>query len=316
MRRLLLTSVLVITLFTLALPQSRASAQILAAGEIIDLVNTLRTGYGLPGLVVDSILNSTAYSTAATMAANGVCAHIGGARERIAAAGFGGGATIFATENMACATSANIGWLQGVWADAEHMMPMTDPAYTHVGAGTYTGTNGVTYYVLHAAYIAGAAGTPVYVTPESTSPSVYVEPVITATPQEDGSIIHIVRYGQALSTISEWYKVSMEQIMALNGMTTSSIFVDQKLLIRLAPTITTTPTRTPTVRRPTRTPTVTPIPRTPTPTRTITPTPTKSLLDTLPKIDRQWLGLGLLIASSIGLVLVLLFSFIKPKAKK
>ena len=90
MRRLLLTSVLVITLFTLALPQSRASAQILAAGEIIDLVNTLRTGYGLPGLVVDSILNSTAYSTAATMAANGVCAHIGGARERIAAAGFGG----------------------------------------------------------------------------------------------------------------------------------------------------------------------------------------------------------------------------------
>lgn len=316
MRRIFLIALILITILTLTIPESNVSASIIAAGEMIDLVNTLRVNYGLSSLIVDPILNSTAYATAEIMAANAVCAHIGGASERIAAAGFGGGATIYATENMACATSANIDWLQSVWADYDHMLPMTDPKYTHVGAGTYTGSNGVTYYVLHAAYIAGAAGTPVYITPESTVPGPYVEPVITATPLEDGTIVHIVRYGQALSTIATWYGVSMEQIMALNGMTTTSIFVDQRLLIRLAPTITATPTRTPTMRRPTRTPTLTPIPRTATPTRTITPTPTKSLLDSLPKIDRQWAGLGLLIISAIGLALLLFFSFIRPKFKK
>lgn len=317
MRRLFLITLVVILLLAFALPRATTSAQsILTAGEMIDLVNSIRTGYGLPALIVDSILNSTAYSTAATMASNGVCAHIGGARERIAAAGFGGGATIFATENMACANSATIDWLRSVWADADHMLPMTDPAYTHVGAGTYTGSNGTTYYVLHAAYVAGGGGNIPYNTPQYTQPSTYVEPVITATPLEDGSIVHIVKYGQALETIAIWYGVTMSQIIGLNNLPDTNIYVGQKLIIRLAPTVTITPTRTATVRRPTRTPTATPLPRTTTPTRTPTPSPAPNLLAKLPKIDRQWTGLGLVIISAIGLVLVLIFSFIRKPEKK
>lgn len=324
MRRTILSLFLVIILVlpALAIPQSRVVAATVSAGELISLVNNLRSAYGLPALTEDSILDSTAYATAAQMAANGVCAHIGGARERIAAAGFGGGATIFATENMACAVSADIGWIQQVWSDSTHMMPMTDAKYTHVGAGVYTGSNGTTYYVLHAAYIYGGGSSlpggseeePAEEEPVVSEP--LVEPVFTVTPQSDGSIVHIVKYGQALSTIATWYGVTVEQIMTLNNMTSEMIYEGQPLIIRLAPTVTITPTRTITPRQPTRTPTLTPtvtrqvIPRTPTPTEEA------GFIETLPKIDRQWLGFGLLIGSAIGLLLVLYFEFIKPKWKK
>lgn len=296
------------------MPQAIASAETIAPADIISMVNALRTGYGLPALIEDSILNSTAYATAAQMAANGVCAHIGNARERIAAAGFGGGATIFATENMACAVSADINWLQSVWSDEVHMWPMTESRYTHVGAGAYTGSNGTTYYVLHAAYVAGGGA---YVEDEPGVPAEQlVEPVFTVTPQEDGSIVHTVKYGQALSTIATWYGVTIDQIMQLNNLINENIYEGQTLIIRLAPTPTITPTRTNTPRQPTRTPSLTPTPTRQVTPRTPTPTDVPGLVERLPRIDRQWLGFGLLIISAIGLALVLYFAFIKEKLKK
>ncbi len=327
MRSFLSTFLLILTLVMpiLAVPRSTASADTISPGEIISLVNNLRAANGLPALAEDATLDSTAYSTAAQMAANGVCAHIGNARERIAAAGFGGGSNIFATENMACATSGDIGWLQSVWADDVHMWPMTQERYTHVGAGAYTGGNGVTYYVLHAAYIgeggsASSGSAPAAAEAAQADTAVpsepLVEPVFTVTPQSDGSIVHVVKYGQALSTIATWYGVTIDQIKQLNNMINENIYVGQNLIIRLAPTATITPTRTVTPRQPTRTPSLTP-----TPTRQVTPstpTPTQKpgLTESLPKIDRQWLGFGLLIISAIGLMLVLYLAFIKPGLKK
>lgn len=323
MRRLFLhlPSCLLVLALLLAAPFSSASADSISAGDIISMVNGIRTGYGLPALIEDSILDSTAYATAAQMAANGVCAHIGGARERIAAAGFGGGATIFATENMACARSADLGWLQSVWSDEVHMWPMTEEKYTHVGAGVYTGSDGTTYYVLHAAYVGeGGSGSVRTPTPSSGENQVtsepWVEPVSVATPQADGSIIHVVKYGQALSTIAEWYGVTVEQIKQLNNLSSDNIYVGQTLIIRLAPTATITPTRTTTPRQPTRTPSLTPTPTHQITPGTATPTQTLSLAQTLPKIDRQWLGFGLMILSAIGLMAVLFFEFIKPGLRK
>jgi hypothetical protein len=40
------------------------------------------------------------------------------------------------------------------------------------------------------------------------------------------------------------------------------------------------------------------------------------LLESLPRIDRQWLGFGLLIISAIGLMTILFLEFIKPRLKK
>jgi len=327
MRRFLSTLLLVLTLVMpiMATPRSIASADTISAGDIISLVNNLRTGNGLPALTEDATLDSTAYSTAAQMAANGVCAHIGNARERIAAAGFGGGTAVFGTENIACASSADLEWLQSVWADEVHMWPMTQGRYTHVGAGVYTGGNGVTYYVLHAAYTgeggsassdnAPAADAAQADTAVPSEP--LVEPVVTATAQSDGSIVHIVQYGQTLSTIATWYGVTIEQIKQLNPrIVNENIYVGDSITIRLAPTATITPTRTVTPQQPTRTPSLTPTPTRQVTPSTATPTPKPGLVESLPRIDRQWLGFGLLIISAIGLMLVLFFAFIKPGFKK
>mgnify|MGYP006159781827 CR=1 FL=1 len=72
-----------------------------SAYELILAMNTLRVSYGLPALIEDPIVNAVAQSTAAIMAANNMSWHIGDVRGRIAAAGYGGGATVWATENFA-----------------------------------------------------------------------------------------------------------------------------------------------------------------------------------------------------------------------
>jgi len=298
------------------------SASTVSAAELISLVNSLRTGvYGLPALIEDPILDSTASSTAYQMAMNGGCAHLGGARERIAAAGFGGGATIFATENMACANSATIDSIRQWWADDLHMYPMVNASYTHIGAGTYTASSGVTYYVVHAAYVAGGGS---YTSSSGGSSSAvatadlsnFVQPVVTSTPNGDGDIYHTVLYGQSLYAIATWYGVTVGKIKELNGMTSDTIYEGQKLLISIKPTPTITPTRTATIPQPTRTLTATKLPPTPMPTITVTSTVAPNIGSTLKKINRQYLGLGLLVISAIGFLFVLYKAFLKPITKK
>jgi LysM repeat protein len=319
MRRKLLS--LITIAFTILLQFSfnvtLAHAEVLSAGDLIGLVNGIRTGtYGLPALIESTALYNSSMSAAMDMAANGGCAHPGGKLERIVAAGYGAMGTFFATENMACATSLSIGDLQGYWADDAHMLPMRESQYTYVGAAAYT-SGGKTYYVLHAATTVGGSGNinpnPNVNIPVATSG---FNPVLMSTPDSDGSVFHIVKNGQTLYTISVIYGVTVEQIKLLNSLTSDMIYVGQKLLIKLAPTVTITPSRTATVTRPTRTPTQTLMPATPKPTRTTTPTPKPSVSSTLPKIDRQWVGLGLIVFSAIGFFGVFYSTFLKPKNKK
>jgi LysM repeat protein len=225
---------------------------------------------------------------------------------------------------MACATSATIDWIRQAWSDDQHMYPMVNASYTHIGAGTYTASSGITYYVVHAAYVAGSSGS--YIS--STSPggssiaaatadmSNYVQPVVTATPNSDGDIYHTVLYGQSLFAIATWYGVTLEKIKQMNSLTSDSIYEGQKLLISIKPTPTVTPTRTATVPQPTRTPSATKIPPTAMPTITVTPTLKPDLSNALAKIDRQYLGLGLLVISAIGFLAVLFASFLRPLSKK
>lgn len=79
----------------------RAPVQQVSAYDLILAMNTLRVSYGLPALIEDPIVNAVAQSTAATMAANNMSWHIGDVKGRIAAAGYGGGGTVWATENFA-----------------------------------------------------------------------------------------------------------------------------------------------------------------------------------------------------------------------
>ncbi|RPI77653.1 MAG: LysM peptidoglycan-binding domain-containing protein, partial [Chloroflexi bacterium] len=91
-----------------------------------------------------------------------------------------------------------------------------------------------------------------------------------SAPEEDGSIVHVVEYGQSLYAIAEAYGVGLTELQSLNGLIGSEIYVGDTLIIRLPYTVTPTVHTTPTLK-----PTYTPRPtRTPTPTRP-SPTPTR-----------------------------------------
>lgn len=86
--------------------------------------------------------------------------------------------------------------------------------------------------------------------------------VSTAAP--DGSIIHVVKEGETLASISEAYDVSLLDLMALNGLTqTSVIYPGDRLTIHGAdrtPTLPATATNTSRPPTATRRPTYTPRP--------------------------------------------------------
>jgi murein DD-endopeptidase MepM/ murein hydrolase activator NlpD len=92
----------------------------------------------------------------------------------------------------------------------------------------------------------------------------YIYGVMTATPQFDGTVTHVVQYGQTLLTIAQAYGITVEELRTLNGFAPdfTAIWPDDVLIIRKGtgasePTATaeTTPTATPTLTpRPTYTP--------------------------------------------------------------
>lgn len=328
MRRFFLISLIPSILITLVLtavpPHSSVRAEAGSAYDLINAVNSIRTGNGLPALEIDNILMGTAQATADVMASTGNCAHIGNVTGRVSAAGYGGGGTVFATENIACGMDLSVDTtVYQYWADSAHMLPMTNSSYTHIGGGV-TVVSGRVFYVIHAAYTTSGSYKPPTAGTSSTSsgtqaPTVpRIQAVMTATPLTDGSIVHEVQSGQALWSIAIAYGVKIDEIIALNNLGQNPVLhIGDKLIIRAAftPTVSPQPTRTP--KPPTRTPTVTPTPRTPTVTPTITPTPKPThqpLIAWTPPawLGRNTLGMGIISVSALGL-LMLVISWVRKK---
>lgn len=212
--------------------------------DLILAMNTVRVSYGLPALIEDPIVNAVAQATAEIMAANQMSWHIGDVRGRIAAAGYGGGSTVWATENFAVGLNMSIDQIMLVWADPDHMRPAVTPAYCHVGAGVAKADNGSIYYVLQAAYVSGSAcGTNTY--PEgspggggtiSVVPQIII-PVKVVAPDIDGKIYHEVKQGQSLWAIAVAYKVTIADIEFWNNITRDQpLFPGQRLFIPSADT--------------------------------------------------------------------------------
>ncbi len=291
--------------------------------DVIGAVNGLRTGYGLPALIVDPILMSTAQATADTMASSGSCSHIGNVSGRVAAAGYGGGAQVWATENIACGHNLSVDTaVYQYWSDADHMLPMTDSNYVHVGAGV-TVVDGYVYYVLHAAFTSGGSyssgsSSAIVGTSAPLPTFAIIKPVETVTPLADGSIIHEVEDGQTLWSIAMAYGVKVADLISLNNLGSNPLLiVGDKLIVKASSTPTLTPTITDTPLPPTRTPTRTPTPVTPTATRTPTLTPTatpKKLIDIKPPAwwgDDRSIGMGILAISGVGILAIAFVSFRK-----
>jgi LysM repeat protein len=215
-----------------------------AAYDLIIAMNQLRVSYGLPALIEDPIINAVAQSTAEIMAANNMSWHIGDVRGRIQAAGYGGGAQVWATENFAVG-NMSIDEIMVAWADPEHMRPAVTPAYCHVGAGVAQTSDGRYYYILQAAYTASnSCGEYKSVAPESGSSSgssgstgvnpvsQLIMPVKIATPDAEGKIIHKVEAGQSFWAIAIAYQITIKDIETWNNLSrTTPLRTGQELFI-------------------------------------------------------------------------------------
>jgi LysM repeat protein len=215
--------------------------QQVSAYELIIAMNTLRVSYGLPALVEDPIVNAVAQSTAAIMAANNMSWHIGNVRGRLAAAGYGNGGTVWATENFAVSSGGmGLDEIMAVWADPDHMRPAVEPAYCNIGAGVAQASNGRIYYVLQAAYVSGRAcgssspssgGTPQPGGGSSSIPQIIV-PVKIATPDADGKIYHLVQPGQSYWAIAIAYQMTIHDLEVWNNISRNTpLQTGQRLFI-------------------------------------------------------------------------------------
>lgn len=226
-------------------PARSAQSGEVTAYDLILAMNTLRISNGLPALVEDPIVNAVAQSTAEIMAANQMSWHIGDVRGRLAAAGYGGGAQVWATENFAVGVNHTIDEIMLVWSDASHMIPAVNPAYCHVGAGVAKSSNGRTYFVLQAAYIGGKAcgeyrpseGVPSQPggSAGEGNPGVVsqlIVPVKIATPDADGKVFHVVEPGQSFWAIAIAYKITIKDLETWNNISREAkLQVGQKLFI-------------------------------------------------------------------------------------
>jgi LysM repeat protein len=233
---------LLIWLLTAPAYQAKDQAQsgAVSRSELILAMNTLRVSHGLPALIEDPIVNAVAQATAEIMAANNMSWHIGDVQGRIAAAGYGGGATVWATENFAVGRKS-IDEIMQIWADPDHMRPAVNPAYCHVGAGVAQAADGRYYYILQAAYTSDQACGEYKSVPGSDPGtgantgllvSQIITPVKIATPDADGRIYHIVRAGQSFWSIAIAYQITIRDLEVWNNLSRDNgLLVGQKLFI-------------------------------------------------------------------------------------
>ncbi len=199
------------------------------AAQLIAEVNALRASNGLPPYSADPILMSVAARQNDWRVSAGVTTHTGPdgstPKQRAAAGGYGGGATIFISENIADGTGLSpaeaVQWWTG---DAPHLNTMLGANYVNVGAGAAE-SGGVWRYTLMAGYVAGGSYQPGQApSPQpAQSQAAPAAPITKATPLPDGSLIHIVGTGQSLWTIAAVYGVDLGTLMNLNGLTSASV---------------------------------------------------------------------------------------------
>lgn len=334
MNRKIFYSILIFSFLLITTPGISVQPVKAQAGNAYDMiaaVNQMRASLGLPALQTDNILMSNAQSQSDYQASLGYWTHEGPGgttpRDRASAAGYGGGATVFISENVAVLnTSVSFDTLiYSIWSDEVHWNTMTNPNYTHAGAGVAVSGDNV-YYTLDVGYIAGNPGG-TYVPAATYTPggppaaatdasSELIVAMITSTPHEDGTIIHVVQPGQAFWSIAIAYGTTINEIAELNNFEPDNLVVwaGDELLIQPSLEATIPPTSTITVRAPTRTPNPTQTPRPPTATKTVTqvttPTP-KPLIPNLPaiQVERRTLGIAMIVVSSLGLLMVVITGF-------
>jgi LysM repeat protein len=220
-----LAVVLVLACLAFARP---AAAQGNEAAELIRLVNELRASQGLEPYVVDPGLMALAQAHSEYQASISTSTHQHSDGRDPPDLGV--------VENVA---GGDLGYLTPyaavyeVWADPVHGRTMTGYPAGTIGAGV--ANDGVTvYYTLEVrpagreapeSGSSGSAGSLITPIPLAT--------LVPSTPRPDGSVVHVVGYGQTLWAIALAYGIRMDQIRAWNNMDADAtdIYAGQHLLV-------------------------------------------------------------------------------------
>ena len=326
-RKVISSGLLILLLLSLAAP---VLAQAGSAQDLINEVNSYRAANGLAAFQVDGGLMELAQSHSGYQASIQTCTHI---RED----GNGPASYGIWSENIACGPGLSVqGAVYGQWTDSLHTSTMLGPDTGLVGAGVAFAGDMV-YYTLAVKRLSGSSNArgPANSAPQqqaTNTPDPAGQPlsvVATLAPNEDGSITHIVRYGEILIDIAQAYGITLDELYARNRSLDprKPVYYEGQILV-IRPAFTPTPFMTETYTplpptntlRPTRTPrptsTVTTA-RTPTQiphTRTPTPTPAYRIptLDDL-GTNRPMIAYALIIVSAIGLVVLAVNTFFSGK---
>jgi len=224
-------------------PEGRAQAG--GAYDLITAVNQLRTSNGLAPYQINAALMASAQAHSDYQASIGSMTHTGAGgtrpKDRAVAAGYGGGATVYVSENIAGGMTMDYQRAVQLWqGDSLHLNTMLGASYVDVGAGVATSGN-TTYFTLDAGYVAGAGASGSSGSAASSgstnltaAPTVAAFfPVVVASPKPDGSVVHEVQAGQSLWSIAATYKIALPDLLTLNGFTNNTfIFPGDKILIK------------------------------------------------------------------------------------
>src|SRR5689334_13184847 len=233
--------------------------------DIINAVNNLRLAHGLNTLGVHSVLMEVAAEQASALAASeGAIGHerpcgmtLG---EQLLVMGYPlwGDLSMdgYRSENWVAASTTEDAisfWL----GDDEHTNTMLSAERSDIGAAVAVSDQ--IYVVLETALQTPSSqmqntaydiltGVPVTQTLcagfSSGAISDYSIPVAVSTARPDGDVVHEVKYGQTLWDLAIQYKVSIEEIKRLNGLSEDTIVPGWKLLIQKAATQPAPPTPT------------------------------------------------------------------------
>jgi LysM repeat protein len=215
--------------------------------DILNLVNSLRASFGLPGYTYNATLAAAAQNHANWMAQTAIYSHTGAGgsspQSRANAVGYPG----FVTENIVGGTGLTpqqgIAWWRN---SALHFNTMISPRYTEAGVGFAQGHD-QNFYVMVVGRPDGAPPAAPR-TDEVAYPSapLFVEPIPVSAPREDGSVWHVVGNGHTLWAIAARYEVTIAQIMLYNYLNeNSTLSPGDELLIVLAEGQEPPPTPTP-----------------------------------------------------------------------
>ena len=304
-------------------------AQAGTPAEVIAYINALRASNGLGPLTENIYLDIAAQNHADWIAETGLGGHTGidgsTAYDRAVAVGYGAGSQAWVTENWARGYNLTAsGCVYDMWAPSEaHLDNMLTTWHDEFGVGVALDSSGFTVYVANFGHTSGGdtgqvtSDPNVEITPggPTVTTEPYVNPIVKSTPAADGTIIHIVQYGQTLYGIAEVYEISITDLLTLNGLTEDSvIYPDEQLVIVQGTGETPTPTVTPEEIVPTATPTqevtqtVEATQEQMTPTPTVEPKNGGNFLTNLFSGDTLWVGIGLVAVSVFGIALLLFTS--------